>query len=108
VWHVLCVFAHRRCNGERRRPGTGRAPHRTGLYLFHCSRCGALHEVELEEEDILDGCHDGSLMCRACFEKATAHLTKEDVEKALRFIDGMSPEQFAAYTEALRKSPATH
>lgn len=89
-------------------PERSARPTEPGLYWFHCSRCGALHEVELEEEDILDGCHDGSLMCPASFEKATAHLTKEDVEKALRFIDAMSPEQFAAYREALRNSPATH
>ena len=89
-------------------PERSARPTEPGLYWFHCSRCGALHEVELEEEDILDGCCDGSLMCRACFEKATAHLTREDVEKALRCIEGMSQEQFAAYREALRKSPSTH
>ena len=89
-------------------PERSARPTEPGLYWFHCSRCGALHEVELEEEDILDGCYDGSLMCRACFEKATAHLTQEDVEKALRCIEGMSQEQFAAYREALRKSPSTH
>ena len=89
-------------------PERNARPTEPGLYWFHCSRCGALHEVELEEEDILDGCHDGSLMCRACFEKATARLTKEDVEKALRFIEAMSLEQFAAYREALRTSSATH
>jgi hypothetical protein len=42
-------------------------------------------------------------MCRACFAKAAAHLTKEDVEQALRLIDGMNQEQFDAYTEALRE-----
>jgi hypothetical protein len=89
-------------------PGRNARPTEPGVYWFHCSRCGALDEVELEAEDILDGCHYGSLMCRACFEKATAHLTKEDVETALRFIEDMNQEQFDAYTEALRKSPGTH
>ena len=89
-------------------PERNARPTEPGLYWFHCSRCGALDEVQLEEEDILDGCHYGSFTCRACFEKATAHLTKEDVEQALRLIDGMNQEQFDAYTEALRKSPGTH
>ena len=62
-------------------------PTQPGPYWFHCSKCGAFDQQELDEDDISDGCHDGSLICADCFNADFANVTRADFELAFEIYD---------------------
>jgi len=61
-------------------------PTRPGPYWIHCSRCRKFDVKDLEQEDIDDGCRDGTLICSECFRAATQHITKADMEAAAAYL----------------------